>query len=63
MKVQESKQYTISFDECYSLFGAIEMRIKYFEKVLDSDNSKKFERELAENEIKNLNRVRDELGF
>ena len=63
MQVQESKQYTLSFDECYSLFGAIEMRIKHFEKVLESGNSKKYEKELAEVEIKNLKRVQDELGF
>ena len=63
MKIDESKQYTISFDECFSLFGAIEMRIKFFEKVLASEGGKNHEKELAEVEIKNLNRVRDELGF
>lgn len=58
------KTYQLSDEECYSLFGAIEMRIRFLEGVIeDESKTNTLMAEAAALEIKNLYRVEQELGF
>lgn len=59
-----TKTYRLSDEECFSLLGAIEARIREMEGVIEAESGANPEMaEAAALEVKNLHRVMQELEF